>query len=150
MMMDQPENIAIKRYLDFLSNLTPVSLARLDEVVHPSIVFSDPFHTIHGIEAMRGVYRTMFKRFVVRYFEVVRMARAGDDAWLIRWKLGVTGLNDNRDLDIEGMADIGLAGDGKVNRHEDFWDSMSGLYVHIPVLGKALRLLHQQAANMQK
>ena len=38
-----------------------------------------------------------------------------------------------------GMSHIRFNAKGQVVLHQDFWDSASGLYEHIPVLGSLIR-----------
>ena len=41
---------------------------------------------------------------------------------------------------IEGISEITLNNEGKINSHIDYWDSMNGLFIKLPFIGILYRL----------
>ena len=41
---------------------------------------------------------------------------------------------------IEGVSEITLNNEGKINSHIDYWDSMNGLFIKLPFIGILYRL----------
>jgi hypothetical protein len=62
--------------------------------------------------------------------------RSGDNYFLL-WKMemGFSVMGKQIESESLGMSQVRLDSQGKVNFHQDFWDSAEGFYRHLPVVG---------------
>ncbi|MEM7278870.1 MAG: nuclear transport factor 2 family protein [Pseudomonadota bacterium] len=77
-----------------------------------------------------------------------RIVRDGDDYYL-HWTMRIRSLklNDGQTLISVGMSHMRLDEDGLILMHQDFWDSSSGLFVHLPVVGSLTKALRNLVAH---
>lgn len=68
------------------------------------------------------------------YFNEV--VKSGDNYFLL-WKMetGFSAMGKQIESESIGMSQVRLDSEGKVNFHQDFWDSAEGFYRHLPVVG---------------
>ena len=124
----------LQRYFDAM---TPDSVRELTAVVYaPEGYLNDTLVGITGvgrIEAYFGDTVTKAKQLEVRFLE---RAPVGID-WYVRWRMKVVvdGVNDGGPVISYGVTQFRFDADGRVLLHKDFWDSGTGLYEHLPVLG---------------
>lgn len=128
-------------YVAFYRDAGPDDLPRLDALTTPDVVFQDPFQTLDGREAYKGLFRHMWATTGRPRVTVRRAAWDGDTVFL-RWlfELRVKG----HWLPIEGVSEITFAADGRVSRHIDHWDAASQVYERLPGLGALLRLIRRR------
>lgn len=69
----------------------------------------------------------------VHFNEVIK---SGDNYFLL-WKMesGFSAMGKQIETESIGMSQVRLDPQGKVNFHQDFWDSAEGFYRHLPVVG---------------
>lgn len=149
-MTDASKTGAIDSYVRFFETLTPDTLDRLADRVTPDIRFKDPFNDVTGTDAMRAIFRHMFKEVENPVFEVTHRAQDAQDAsvWFLRWHMtGRLRSLSNRDWNITGMSEIHLAADGRVAAHIDHWDAGQQFYELLPVIGSVIRLLRRRAGR---
>jgi steroid delta-isomerase len=128
-------NAAQHSYVEFWQTLRPDQLDRLDAVVVPEFVFTDPFRTLQGTTAVKTMLAHMFRKTSAPRFVVTGSAVNG--SWLyLRWRFETAS-----QFVIEGMSEVEFGSDGRALRHIDHWDAASQLYGKIPLLGALLRLL---------
>lgn len=131
-------------YLRFFENLTPQSLARLDDVVTPDVRFRDPFNDVAGVDAMRRVLAKMFQDVDDPVFRVTHAAEAGDGTCLVRWTFDCR--FRGRSWQVIGTSELHLAADGRVVAHIDHWDSGRQFYEKLPLIGAMLRFIRRRCA----
>lgn len=133
---------ALARYCEFLGNLTPETLAQMDQYVAPQVRFRDPFHDVQGSAAMQRVFEGMFQSCVNLRFEVKETARTQQTAFLY-WHFHFTPRRFKTDEPwiIPGTSHLKLDDQGRVTLHADYWDAASELYARWPVIGPVMRWL---------
>jgi hypothetical protein len=69
--------------------------------------------------------------------------------WYVRWRMLVKagGINDGEPVITYGVTQLRFDGDGRVLLHKDFWDSGTGLYEQLPVLGRLVRATIEPAGD---
>ena len=135
---------ATERYRRYLETLTPESLTVLETHVVPGVRFVDPFNDVTGVEAMRAVFRHMFKVLGDVAFEVRHMAIDGNVAlmaWTFRTRLR------GRAWVVEGASEVTFDPQGRVISHIDRWDAGRDFYELLPVIGGPMRWLRRRAAG---
>jgi len=134
----------------FFEGLRPASLDHLDRIYRPDACFKDPFHEVVGLAAIRAIMAHMFRKFPGGSFVVtgcVTSEARGDDACArvccLTWDYRVEFAGKSQC--IRGASWLGLAPDGKIATHRDYWDVAEELYEKIPGLSMVMRWLKRQA-----
>lgn len=128
----------LEAWVRALETLSPERLDDLRALATPGVRFADPFVQVEGIEALIGLFRRMFRSLkAVRYHidDVALSPQAGYLRWTFTCTLGPLGIP----VRIAGLSEVGLDADGRVTLHRDTWDSVSELYLKVPVVGPWLR-----------
>ncbi|MFT7530922.1 MAG: hypothetical protein ACI9FD_001931 [Gammaproteobacteria bacterium] len=101
-----------------------------------SLYFNDTVKSLSSREELsRYLLETAEKVDYTRvYFNEV--VKSGDNYFLL-WKMETrfSAMGKQIEADSIGMSQVRLDSQGKVNFHQDFWDSAEGLYRHLPVVG---------------
>lgn len=128
--------------IDWYQTLTPGSLDRLPEFYTEDARFSDPFNSVQGHAAIRSIFSHMFATLQDPRFTDVT-CYPGNGEVMLRWQFHF--VLDQRPVCIEGCSLLTLAADGRVARHQDFWDSAE-LYRQIPLLKPLFNWLTRKVA----
>ena len=124
--------------------LSPETLAQLDLIYAPQAAFTDPFNTVHGQTAIRGLFSHMFETLHQPRFEVLQsVCEPGKCVltWNFHFQLRAAGVTHC----IEGASLLHLDGNGQIVDHRDYWDAAE-LYETFPGIGAALRWLRRRVA----
>ena len=127
----------IKNYINLFSNLDLNNIEQFDELVDKNIEFLDPFNSLKGIENFKKVFYHMFNNVQDPSFIILDYSRNKHKVFL-KWKMVFYAFKSKQF--IEGISEITLNNDGKINSHVDYWDSMNGLFIKLPFIGILYRL----------
>ncbi|MGM0560422.1 MAG: nuclear transport factor 2 family protein [Pseudomonadota bacterium] len=141
-MNSQDRLAAARRYAAFFESLSPETLPDLNQYVTKEVHFRDPFNDFIGRQRMERAFRHMFDLLDDVRFEVHDLA-CSDRAAYLRWTM-IYRRKQGPEQCIEGMSEILLADDGRVQVHIDHWDAAGQLYERLPVLGGLLRLVRRR------
>ncbi|SCK26050.1 nuclear transport factor 2 family protein [Vogesella sp. LIG4] len=130
-------------HLDWFASLSPQALTRIDRVYAAGARFQDPFHELHGREAIRQVYARMFRHLARPRFVIGAVLRQGDAAF-VSWDFHFAW--HGRQQQIHGGTLLRLDSAGLICEHRDYWDAAAGVYEQLPVLGWLLRRLKRHMA----
>lgn len=138
----------LQQYAAALESLSAESLPHLGDLVSAEIRFSDPFHCIQGQRRFMAVMSDMFTRLEYVRFHVHQIAPVSDTHhspggflyWTFTANSKITG-----EFSFNGVSRIALDSAGRVNVHEDYWDSAE-LYQNIPGLGVLVRWLRRKVS----
>ena len=130
-------NNYIKNYINLFSNLDLKNIEKFDDLVDKDIEFSDPFNYFKGIENFKKVFYHMFKNVKDPYF-IISDYSINKKKVFLKWKMVFYAFKSKQF--IEGISEITLNNDGKINSHVDYWDSMNGLFVKLPFIGILYRV----------
>ena len=122
----------IKNYINLFRNLNEKNIEQFDDLVDKNIIFSDPFNYLHGIENFKKVFYHMFNNVQDPSFIILHYSRNKHKVFL-KWKMVFYAFKSKQF--IEGISEITLNSDGKINSHIDYWDSMNGLFIKLPFIG---------------
>ncbi len=132
---------SIAKFKQFYDELCEQSIDNLGNIYDQSITFSDPIHTINGLDALTRYFKTMCGnlsecRFIFTDEVIV------EDGAFFKWEMHYRhpSLKSNQALQLVGASLIKFSGD-KIISHEDFYDMGAMLYEHIPLLGSVIRLI---------
>ena len=127
----------IKNYINLFSNLNLNNIEQFDKLVDKNIIFSDPFNYLKGIENFKKVFYHMLNNVQDPSFIILDYSRNKHKIFL-KWKMVFYAFKSKQF--IEGISEITLSNDGKINSHVDYWDSMNGLFIKLPFIGILYRL----------
>ncbi len=122
----------VENYIDLFSNLSPNNINEFDNLISKNIVFIDPFNNIKGINAFKKIFYHMFKNVKDPRFFILDYSMNKQRVFL-KWKMTFFAFKSLQT--IEGMSELLLNDFGKVVFHRDYWDSLSGLFIKIPLIG---------------
>ena len=129
----------VDQYAIAFSQLTPENARELYDLVAEDVLFTDPFNYITGKEGFIHVFDHMFDTCTAPKFTITDIAHSRSSGYL-RWRMSGRLKNwPHTRLDFEGMTEVTVNDDGKINRHLDHWDSASQLLQHLPLIGVFMR-----------
>lgn len=156
---DMSERLA--KIKTFYETLSPDSLDQIGELYAPNARFKDPFQSVQGQGAIRGVFEHMFQLQATSRFIIVGITQSvpetvpvpdtvpvpesisGAQACLrwIYW-LELRG----KPVSIEGCSWLCFDAAGYIVDHRDYWDAAEELYEKIPVLSWLMQWLRRKIA----
>jgi ketosteroid isomerase-like protein len=123
------------------ADLTRDDLAeRIGELYAEEIYFNDTVHIIRKrsdlVDYMARTGSNLEENSVV----VHRVVRDGADVY-VRWEMSFLTRAAGKRVESHsiGMTHLRFNADGRIILHQDFWDSGSALYAHLPVVGFFVR-----------
>ncbi len=122
----------IKKYLNLFANLNKENIKNFDDLVIDDVIFSDPFNNIKGLANFKKIFYHMFNKVEDPKFEILNYAQNKDHIFL-KWKMTFYAFKASQTID--GMSEITLNKEGKVISHLDYWDSLNGIFIKLPLLG---------------
>jgi len=140
------EKAAIERFKDCFTPGTPENvLPKIRHVFAENAYFNDTLKEVNGNDAIETYLRQGFKALESCTFEFTDVAVSGSD-YYFRWiaDMKFKSLKKGRVLRSHGMTHIRFDETGKVVLQQDFWDSGSGIFEHIPVLGGLIKLIKRR------
>jgi len=108
------------------------------------IVFQDPFHQVKGIGKLTEYFVSMYSNVEHISFNFTNSCHA-DDRSMLRWTMQFSHprIRAGERVSVEGCSELQWH-DGKIVRHQDFFDAGAMLYEHLPVLGWVIRKLKER------
>jgi hypothetical protein len=144
----------IEPFIRAAQTLTAGSVESLGAFYSEDCEFTDPFQTVHGRDAVVGVYREMFSHLHAPKFQNVRVLGMpkglgqGQElvlAWEFSFSLSETKPRQN----IPGCSLLQLNENLQIVRHFDYWDA-SALMQALPILGPVVGFVRRKIAGNQK
>ena len=137
----------IDNFLSVYQIIDKHNLAKLQDIYHQEIVFTDPLHQIKGIDALTDYFKHLYENVVSIRFDFERQISIDDSAfiyWTMHYQHPV--LNRGRTISVQGHTYVKFIGD-KVIEHHDYFDMGQLLYRHIPLLGAIIRWINKRINN---
>jgi hypothetical protein len=137
------EDAAVSRVKSYLSNLRdPQTRRSTPEVYAHDAFFNDTLKTEIGAANIEKYFDATAANTDEIRVEFLDVARSGDDFYF-RWAMDVKFKKIKRGQTHRsiGISHIRFTPEGKILLHQDYWDSTSGFFQHVPVLGAAIRTI---------
>ena len=131
------KKLYIENYLNLFANLNEYNINDFDHLVTNDIIFVDPFNNIRGLNNFKKIFYHLLDNVKQPKFIIIDYAQKKDQIF-VKWKMSFYAFNALHI--IEGMSDITLNEEGKIKSHLDYWDSLSGLFVKLPFIGKLYKI----------
>lgn len=108
------------------------------------IVFQDPFHHVKGVGKLTEYFVSMYSNVEHISFNFTNCWHA-DDRSMLRWTMQFSHprIRAGELVSVEGCSELQWH-NGKIIRHQDFFDAGAMLYEHLPVLGWVIRKLKER------
>ena len=126
------EKSLVKNYINLFSNLSLENINEFDDLISKDIVFKDPFNNVKGVNAFKKIFYHMFENVKDPKFLILDYSINKKRVFL-KWKMTFFAFKSMQI--IEGMSELLLNDDGKVSAHIDYWDSLNGIFIKIPLIG---------------
>ena len=141
------EPAALEAFCAFFNKLDNTCTEKLYEVYTEDIVFSDPLHKVKGREALGRYFSTMYENVEQCHF-TYHVRQLQDQQAFVTWTMTFIHprLAGGKPIEVEGCSALIFAGDGRVQRHRDYFDAGAMLYEQLPLMGSAIRWLKKRLA----
>jgi len=120
----------------------------IEAVYAPNIFFNDTVHTITNRDALVAYMRQTGENLTSSEITIHQVIRDNTDVF-VRWTMHfVIGEGDEAiDSRSIGMTHLRFNAQGQVILHQDYWDSASALYAHLPIVGMVVRAAQDRLAD---
>lgn len=131
---------AIDQLKAFYKNFSDFSTESLKQLYHEDVRFTDPVHTLRGVDALDNYFRAGMANVTECRFEFA-------DELIDQQRAVLTWIMKYRHPSLKGGALLELPGisivefDRQITSHRDYYDLGAMVYEHIPLLGSAVRAI---------
>jgi hypothetical protein len=138
---------ALDRLGDFLKNLESVEYIEKEiaNVYAEDAYLNDTLKTLTDREEVKQHFIHTSKTMTTYSLEIEDTMKS-EQGYYVRWtmKFSAPKLAGGKEIISIGMSHVIFDKEGKVLIHQDFWDSSTGLFEHIPVLGGGIRMVKKR------
>lgn len=138
----------LQRFARDFAGLDASNLDRLGLLYADDIHFSDPLHDVHGLTELRRYFEQLYANVSQLDFDFSGFDQVQDGQGYLRWTMRYRHprLQGGAPITLQGCSLLLWNAEGKVVRHQDFFDAGALLYEHIPLLGCVIRWLRRRLA----
>lgn len=139
-------SFSIDRFKKLYQPFSEASLAQLDEVYGPDIVFKDPVHQLQGLKELYNYFRGFCAADVHCEFEFINQILNSHQAFF-QWRMHYSHpkIKGGLPLTLNGATLIKF--NDRITYHEDFYDMGAMIYQHMPVLGFLVKKINARIAG---
>ncbi|TVP50534.1 MAG: nuclear transport factor 2 family protein [Halomonas sp.] len=139
------EPTALETFCAFFNKLDNTCTEKLYEVYTENIVFSDPLHHIEGRDQLERYFSAMYENVEQCQFTYHSQQFQGQQGF-VTWTMTFVHprLAGGKPINVEGCSALTFADDGRVQRHQDYFDAGAMLYEHLPLMGNVIRWLKKR------
>ena len=137
---------AFKRYYQ---QFDQQNMDDLGSLYSTDVVFTDPVHSIKGLDHLKAYFFAMCDNLITCKFEFLGETITEESAWF-KWTMSFQHprIKSGQLLTLTGASYIRFDdARTKIVAHEDFYDMGSMLYEHTPILGAGVRWLKKKLAE---
>ncbi len=140
------EAAAVQAWKDVLADLTFSSeqqIGGIEKVYADELFFNDTLKTLRSGAAVNEHLLGTAKLLTSGTVQCSSTMRDENGDYFIRWEMSYAGskMNGGEPIVTIGMSQLRFNEQGQVIFHQDFWDSASGVFEHIPFVGGQVRFL---------
>lgn len=132
---------SLNNFIQLFSDLHTDQLqARVEKVYADDLYFNDTLNTIERRSELLKYLKHTADNLDEYQFTVSDIAQSKDNVY-IRWVMDVKFTAAGKDIRSRsvGMSHLKFNDQGQVILHQDFWDSVEGIYQHLPYVGYLFR-----------
>lgn len=139
----EQEKAALDRFARFFGHLDEANARELTrETYAEEFFFYDTLKEIRTLPELEEYFLETAHNTEAVSARIDDVARSGNDFY-VRWTMDIRlkKFQRGRTLTSVGMTHLRFDEDGKIILHHDYWDSASGFYQYVPVLGGVIRYI---------
>ena len=145
----------LERYFDLFQGAQhsrPVAPADIAHLVHPNIVFKDPFQRIDGPQAVCQLLNHFHSSvkgacfLIEAVFEHPSHDPQYNRHYLVKWRFSGH-LDTIGPWVFPGVSEIEQDETGRITQHTDFWDAGEHFYEKLPFFGRIIRWIKAKVAS---
>lgn len=136
----EAQQAAFDRLQTYFTNMSAASVAEQTAAVYaPDAYLNDTLVGLDGAARIQAYFSHTMQETRVLNVRFIDRAQNGID-WFVRWEMTVEhgSLADGRPVLTYGVTQFRFDKEGRVLLHKDFWDSGTGLYEQLPLLGRVV------------
>jgi hypothetical protein len=142
--MNDPQRLQTLK--DFYQQLNRSTLSRnaLESLYAESAVLIDPFRQIDGLDELYLYFRHLYQS--VEEIRFTYGPHISDDHYdFLHWQMDYRhpAIGKGKQISLRGGSSLQWQ-DGRIIRHEDFFDAGQMLYEHLPLLGYGIRKIRER------
>ena len=142
---DSPaEEEAIECFRNFFSDMTVERVrAETGRVYAENAILHDTLKTHTGLPAIQAYFEKTAARAKGVRVEILNIIRESPDYYVV-WSMDITWsafAKKGQTTRSFGISHLRFNRDGKVTLHHDFWDSATGFFEHLPLVGSLIRFI---------
>ena len=134
--MEENNKEFVKKYISAYESLSINNLDALKNIFTNDIVFEDPFNKVNGKEAVIKIFSEMFEKIDNPKFQILELSYAqnfdNNLTVYLKWILNGKFKRNKKSFAIKGVSEVKFNDQGKVEKHIDYWDSITQLIIHLP------------------
>ncbi len=138
---------ALNQISNFLKNIGSQEFIEkeINNVYAENAFLNDTLKTLINRQQIKQHFVKTSKTMTSYSLEVDDIAKT-DQGYYLRWtmKFAAPKLASGEEIISIGMSHIIFDNHGKVLLHQDFWDSSSGLFEHVPFVGGGIRMVKKR------
>lgn len=135
------EKAAVERFTSFLQGIGDVNYIRENtRKVYAADAWLDDTLTVHHGAPEIEAYFVKTSGTMTNYQVTIDDVAKSNGSYYVRWTMIVAApaLDGGKPVHSIGISQIRFDHEGKVEFHQDFWDSGENFYAHLPVVGGAV------------
>lgn len=142
----EAEKAGVARFKELFRAFDPEKTGRLArEVYAPDAWFSDTIVVLRGNEAIADYLQETAENAPGTTAQVEEVSMRNGNYYL-RWTMDIRSpnLRNGETLRSTGISMLRFDEEGRILIHKDYWDSASGIFDHLPVIGPQLELIRSR------
>ncbi len=135
----------LDKFMETYNQLDKNNLALLDTIYHPEVQFSDPAHSLDGLNSLKLYFTALYENVrSIRFAFHAHLENRGQA--FLTWTMHFSHprLAKGRSIAVSGCSRLAFAPDGKVIHHRDYFDLGEMVYEHVPVLGSLVKTIKKR------
>jgi hypothetical protein len=144
---DETKNATLERFAKFLQgiNSTEFIEKEIDHVYAENAYLNDTLKSLQGRDAIKQHFIKTSDAMSAYTVDIDDIS-SSEKGYYIRWtmKFNAPKLAKGQEIESIGITYAEFDEQGKVILHQDFWDSTSGFFEHVPLLGGGINIIKKR------
>lgn len=134
----------IEQFKNYFTQLKSKNEVILDQIYSDEVVFTDPIHTINGLENLKSYFEKLNQNLIEGSFKFTDESIIKNKVYL-HWEMDLQLKKPKKRITAMGISVLTL--DHKIIMHRDYFDAGEVFYENIPLLGGIIKFLKKKIAN---
>jgi hypothetical protein len=132
----------------FFKNLSSSTMNLVDEFYEPSAILRDPVGELKGSDKIKAYYKHQYSAVTsIRWTTENLFVKGSETVMFWTMHLATPNLNGGKEFSVPGVSRFVFSPNGKVQRHEDFFDMGAFVYEKVPVLRNVIGYIKNQLSK---